>query len=72
MIHVKIEDGRPINLYNNQRCNCGKLCEKTTTCTIFEDGRPVKIHEVEYKDCNCGGGCKNCSCGKTKESEGDE
>ena len=58
MIHVKIEDGRPINLYSNNGCNCGGQCEVTTTRTAFEDGRPVKIHEVEYKDCKC----TNCKC----------
>lgn len=57
MIHVKIEDGRPINLYNNPQCNCGGLCESTTS----EDGKPI--------NCNCSGGCKSCNCGKNKSKK---
>ena len=57
MIHIKIEDGRPINLYNNPQCNCGGLCESTTS----EDSKLI--------NCNCSGGCKSCNCGKNKSKK---
>ena len=58
MINVKIEEGRPVNLYTSPECNCTGQYEVTTTRTVFEDGKPVKMHEVEYKNCKC----TNCKC----------
>lgn len=44
MIHVKIEDGRPINLHNNNKCNCNKKIKQIKSKYKCCDG---------CKNCSC-------------------